>query len=261
MPAPAAAAVSARAGAPARVTASQSRTIAVVLMRHADVGRLLSLISHEVRGPFGVMRGYLRLLDQQGADLPEAHRRAIAAALRAGDRAMGLLTQVSELARLQRGELVPTFTVTDLEPLLQEAVRAVVLPAAPVVTVHVGDTPAVAIMADAGLLRSAFTGLITAVVRAQPADARVFLLAHEDTRNEERGVAVTITSMEAVSADHLEQPLDVARGGLGLDLPIAAFIIEAHRGQLTERRAAQRFVAAVVWLPIVPPTTQEPGRG
>lgn len=220
-------------------------------MHAADIGLLLSLISHEVRGPLGVMRGYMRLLDQHETDLSESQRLAVAAALRASDRATEILNHVSHLARLWRGDVALSLAQTALAPLLRTAVDNVVLPSAPAVTVEIGETPAVTTMADADLLAAAITGLVAAVVRAQAADTRVFLLGREETRDGERGVALTITAMAAISADHHDRPLDLTRGGLGLELPIAAFVIDAHRGQVAERRDQHRFVGVVVWLPVV----------
>jgi signal transduction histidine kinase len=216
-----------------------------------DIGRLLSLISHEVRAPVGVMKGYMRLLDQQATELSEQHRLAIAASLRAADRAAEVLAQVSDLARLHRGEIVPSLRQIALEPLLRSVVPAVKMPPAPIVTLHVGETPDVTVMADEGLLRSGLATLTGAVVRAQPADNRVYLLARDEPFDGKRGVAITITAREAVSASHVDGPLDLLRGGLGIELPIAAFLIEAHRGHVLERRDQTRFVGVVVWLPIV----------
>ena len=219
-------------------------------MNHEELGRLLSLISHEVRAPLGVMRGYLRLLEQQGTELSEQHRHAVTAGLKASERAADLLGQVSALARLQRGDAATALKPIPIEPLLRSAVHAVSMPPEPIVTVHVGDTPAVAIAADEDLLRIAFTGLTSAVVRAQATDARVFLLTREDTRQQRRGVTLTIVTTETENASAEEVPLDVMRGGLGLDLPIAAFIIAAHHGHVAERREQDRFAGIVTWVPL-----------
>jgi two-component system sensor histidine kinase ArlS len=216
-----------------------------------NVGRLLSLISHEVRAPVGVMRGYMRLLEQQGTELSEQHRHAVSAALKAGERATELLNQVSALARLHRGEITLSLAPAPLEPVLRAAAHAVVMPPDPIITVHIGETPQVSVMADGEMLRGAFAGLTSAVVRAQATDSRIFLLSRDQSRDGERGVVVTITAMEAVSETYVEQPLDVSRGGLGLELPIAAFLIDAHRGQVMERREQNRFIGVVVWLPVV----------
>ena len=216
-----------------------------------ELGRLLSLISHEVRAPLGVMRGYMRLLEQQGTELSEPHRHAVTAALKAAERATVILGQVSALARLHRGEIALSLKHTPLEPLLRSAASAVNMPPEPVVTLHVGQIPDLTLMADDDLLRAAVAGLTASVVRAQAVDNRVFLLAREGTHEGARGVTITITATEAVTATHVDGPLDLLRGGLGLELPIATFVIDAHRGHVLERREQDRFVGVVVWLPIV----------
>jgi len=218
-------------------------------MNHEQPGQLLSLISHEVRAPLGVMRGYLRLLEQQGHDLSEPHRHAVMAALKASDRAADILAQVSALARLQRNEAAAALKPTPIEPLLRAAVHAVAMPPEPIVTVHVGTTPAVTIAADGELLRVAIAGLTSAVVRAQAADCRVFLLTKSETRDDRPGVTLTIATTETESATAHDVPLDIMRGGLGLDLPIAAFVIAAHHGLVFERHEGDRFAGITVWVP------------
>jgi signal transduction histidine kinase len=219
-------------------------------MTDEELGQLLSLVSHEVRAPLGVMRGYLRLLEQQGTELSEPHRHVVGAALKASERAADLLGQVSALARLQRGEVTPAPTPTPLEPLLRAVVHAVSMPPEPIVTVHVGETPAVAIAADKDLLQVAFAGLTSAVVRAQAADCRVFLLTREEVRETRPGVTLSIVTTEIDDTGAELVPLDVMRGGLGLDLPIAAFIIAAHDGFVVERREHDRFAGIVSWVPL-----------
>jgi signal transduction histidine kinase len=218
-------------------------------MNHEQLGRLLSLISHEVRAPLGVMRGYMRLLEQQSHDLSEPHRHAVTAALKASDRAADILGQVSALARLQRNEATVTLKPTPLEPLLRAAVHGVSMPPEPIVTVHVGDTPALSIVGDYELLRVAIAGLASAVVRAQATDCRVFLLTREEIRDGKPGVMLTIATAEVERHGAREMPLDIMRGGLGLDLPIAAFIVAAHDGLVFERHESDRFAGISMWVP------------
>ena len=216
-----------------------------------DVGRLLSLISHEVRAPLGVMRGYMRLLEQQSAGLSEPHQRAVSAALKAGERAAEILDQVSTLARLQRGEVAASLAPTPLEPLLRAAVHDVKMPSEPIITIHVEPPPAVEVMADLHLLRTAIAGLTSAVVRAQAQDARVYLRGQEEGHSGLRAVRLTISSLADEGGPLEDVPLDLMRGGLGLELPIAAHVIAAHHGELMERRMAQRFAGVVLWLSVV----------
>jgi signal transduction histidine kinase len=218
-------------------------------MNHEQLGRLLSLISHEVRAPLGVMRGYMRLLEQQGHNLSESNRHAVSAALKASDRAADILAQVSSLARLQRDDVATALKPTAVEPLLRTALRAVSMPPEPIVTVHVANTPSLSIAADEDLLRIAIAGLTSAVVRAQASDCRVFLLARDETRDDRPGVTLTIATTETADGGAEEAPLDITRGGLGLDLPIAAFIIAAHHGLVFERHERDRFAGITAWVP------------
>jgi signal transduction histidine kinase len=219
-------------------------------MNAEDVGRVLSLISHEVRAPLGVMRGYLRLLEQQGRELSERHRRAVTAALRASERATELLEQVSDLARLQRRETTPALRSVPLEPLLRAAADAVSLPPDPIIAIRVGPTPAVSLHADDSLLRLALAGLISAVARAQPLDTQVGLVAHQEQQSGIRGICLTIAADQPLSYTRDERPLDLTRGGLGLVLPIAACVIEAHHGTVREQREGDRLVGVMAWLPL-----------
>ena len=214
-----------------------------------QLARLLSLISHEIRAPVGVMRGYLRLLEQQ-AGLTDPQRTAVAAGLRAGDRAEEILGQISALARLERGEGQPSLKPVPVGPLLNAVAASVPLPADPVVTVHVADTPEVSVLGDESMMRTALRGVATAVVRAQAADGKVYLLAQADQEGPGGGLKITVTTMEPVTDARVERTLDMSRGGLGLDLALAAFIIEAHNGRVLERRAETRLTAMVVWLPL-----------
>ena len=218
-------------------------------MTDEHLGRLLSLISHEVRAPVGVIRGYLRLMEQQGEQLTHQHRHIISAALRASDRAAEILAQVSVLARLQRGEVEAAPVPTLLEPLLQAAMNDVALPTDPAVTLQLGESPATSIAADEGLLKAALSGLLSAVVKAQATDGHVHMHACEQTRDGRPGVTITIAADDPAGAGCREAPLDILRGGLALDLPIAGFVIAAHGGYLAELRDRDRFSGIVVWLP------------
>lgn len=220
-------------------------------MDSQDVGRLLSLISHEVRGPLGVMRGYLRLLAQRNPELSEPHRQAVRGALRAGERAAELLGQISLLAQVSRGEAAFAFHATPLAEVVVAATAEVVLPEDPTVVLEVAADRAVTVAADANFLRMALTALISAVVRAQPSAAGVRVGTLDQHRNATPGVVIDIGVTDAIDAtDASEHALDVTRAGLGLDLPIAAAVIAAHFGEVVERRRGTQLVAVVVWLPL-----------
>ena len=210
--------------------------------------RVLSLLSHELRGPLGVIRGYLRLLEQTGPDLSDQHRQAVSAALKASDRAADLLTQTSMLAQLQRHETPFDFKRVAFKDIVAAAVEDVRLPRDPAVRLDVAEGPAALISADEALLRGAIATLCSAVVRAQAAETTLKLAVDEQARDGVAGVRLKIaadTSSEALT----ERPIDITRGGLGLDLPIAQHLIAAHHGEVSELGRGERFAGMVVWLP------------
>jgi signal transduction histidine kinase len=221
-------------------------------MTNDQVARILSLLSHELRSPLGVIRGYLGLLNQSGEALSTLHRDAVKAALRASDRAAEILTQASTLAQLQRSRdsirLEPVAAVA----LVTSAIEAVTLPADRRVQIEHGSIPPGLVRADAARLRDALTSIAAAVVRAQTRSNRIMVTADLHERANSPGVRLRIVSAAAGSS-LTDAPVDLSRGGLGLDLPIADFVIAAHGGHLTELRDGDHAAGMVVWLPLTVP--------
>lgn len=216
-------------------------------MDSEELGGLMSLISHEIRGPLGVMRGYMRMLEQQGLTVQQ--QQPVSAAMKAGDRATEILNQLSTLARFHRGEAPMSRELVPLEPLLHDAVALVALPNERNVTIHIGEVADASLPGDRGLLASALATLMHALVRAEPGDAQIIAKAHIDTDGAGRRAVVMLATRAEKTSTEEERPLDMLRGGLGLELPIAAFIVAAHRGTIVERRDANRFVGATILLP------------
>ncbi len=209
--------------------------------------RVLSLLSHELRSPLGVVRGYLRMLEQLGS-LSDQQQSAVAAALRASTRAAELLDQASMLAQLQRGDTPFDFKPVDLQTTLVAAVDAVPLPSDPTIRLEMTEVPTVLLSADESLLGSVFRTVLSALVKAQAQDTTIRVTAIRETRDAIQGVAVSFTP--GTAPDTLrETDLNISRGGVGLDLPIAERLIAAHRGQLRELRAAEVYGGVLVWLP------------
>jgi signal transduction histidine kinase len=195
------------------------------------------------------MRGYVRLLEQQGGPMADMQRNAVAGATKAGDRATELLTQLSALARLYRGEVRLDAKAAPLEPLLRAALHDAALPAEPVVTLHVADLPGLTVPADERMLRIAIAALVTALARAQVHDTRIVVSARESSMAPSTDITVDIKPFPSPAATAEEHPLNIVRGGVGFDLPIAAYIIGAHRGRIAEHTAAGRLMAFSVTLP------------
>lgn len=211
-------------------------------------GQTLSLLSHELRSPLGVVRGYLRLLNQHQSELSEPHRQAVAAALKATDRCVDLLAQASGLAQIWRRETPVArqpLALADLLAPLPATVRTTAGQRLPLAIDTVPDAP---LSGDRALLQAALASLIAAVHRAQPDEVTVQVTCRVAGRDSRSGVAIEMSPRDQPMETASEMPLDLRRGGLGLELPMAAAIVDAHGGTITERHSDSRM-AVVVWLP------------
>jgi signal transduction histidine kinase len=206
----------------------------------ADV--LLALLSHELRAPLGVVRGYLRLLEQ-GGGLDERQAKAVAGGAAGGDRLAEILDQASELGRLLRGELRLDRGTIAVDALLGEAAAASALPDDPVVTLDVRAAPGLSVPADGPRLARAIGALVTALARTQ-AHAVAIRLAAEPAASARVRVTVDVPS----SRDPAVIPVDYSRAGQGLALAVAGTVIAAHDGTLEQLDESGRLAGFRVGL-------------
>ena len=205
--------------------------------------QVLSAVSHELRGPLGVARGYLRLLAQTAALDPRGSK-MVADAQRATDRMSELLDEVSELARWVRGEHTVNLSRVPLSDIVTAAATSAALPDTARVSVEV-DAPADIIAAvDRLPLIRAWTALVSATARAQVHDATIAVVL----RTTESGNAVLriapVTSLTATD-EHL--PV-IERAGAGLSLALADLIVQRHGGRLMECRSGDTWAGYSCWL-------------
>lgn len=196
-----------------------------------------------MRGPAGVIRGYLRMLEQD-ATLGERPRRVVADTTRAAERLVTLLDEISELARLTDETLRPTLRSMSLRSILNQAVQAVKLPAGYEVELDVVAPVDVRRRVDEPRLRAAFETLIFTLVRGHSGAATIDLRLIKGRSR----TLVTVTPRTLGHGAVIDRPLDLSRGGTGLRLPIAEAVVQAHGGRLRERWVAGRWAGFAVKL-------------
>lgn len=190
---------------------------------------VLSVVSHELRGPLGVARGYLRLLPQ-GSPLDARATKMVADIERATDRMSALLDEVSEFARWVRGEHTVNPAPVPLHEIVAAAAAAAVLPDSVQVRLDVDAPPDIIVRVDRVPLIKAWAALLSATARAQVEDATVDVVL----RSADPGHAVLrIAPRVAIEATD-EQPMVVERAGAGLSLALAQLIVQRHAGTVTD---------------------------
>lgn len=221
--------------------------------RLSSLGRLSTVIAHEIRNPLMIIKAALHTLRQPGVG-QEAVRDAAADIDGEVARLNRIVNEVLDFARPIRFELAPV----DLNTLCRESAAAA--QAAPGAAVQLDLDPALPpVTTDAERLRLAIVNLIVNArhaVEAQSAPAtadagpRVFL----STRLAGERVAIVIADTGAgIDASDLARVFDpyftTKRGGTGLGLPIAKNIIEGLGGTLAVASAAGRGTEIRIELP------------
>ena len=200
-----------------------------------DCQRLLALLTHEMRSPGAVVAGYLRMLKGPStSEMPSREQKMIEEANRSCARLMHIVQELSDFRELVgNGDLshapVPIFA------LCEEVVETAAEEGSDVLfTVDDGDRGAKVDGNDVRL-KQVFNALLVSTMRERgggPVEARAFVY-----RNGGPAAALVVFGEPGVaqSAEQIvkeQSPFDCWRGGMGLALPIANQIVEAHHGSL-----------------------------
>src|SRR6476660_1592967 len=192
--------------------------------------QLLSLAVHELRTPASVVGGYLRMLQRDTeSPLSERQRKMIDEAEKSCGRLVALIAELSELSKLDAGQItlgrqsLDVFTlVAEVAGLVHEAKDRQVL-----LEVR-GRKRGAAMTGDSARLRTAFDAIFRAILREKAGPATVIAERRIETRKG-RSTAVFVVAEEAsvqAAYDRERGPFDEKRGGMGLALPLARRVIE-----------------------------------
>ena len=214
----------------------------------------MSLVVHELRTPAGVVGGYLRMLQGDGADpLSERQLKMISEAEKSCARLVAIVAEMSELSKLEAGLIKLGRQPIDLFPLVEDVANGVHESQDRGVRIEVGGSAGGAMLeGDQTRLRQAFSAIIKAIVREQAATCTVVVDRRHDRSGGSSSAVIVIAESGSVHTayESAPAPFDEKRGGLGLSLPLARFVIEAHGGRLTSPSGASVRGAAVVTLPL-----------
>jgi signal transduction histidine kinase len=216
--------------------------------RLSSLGRLSTVIAHEVRNPLMIIKAALHTLRQ-----PRPTRAAIGEAVADIDgeiaRLNGIVNDVLDFARPIRFALAPT----DLNALCRESAEAAQAAPGPAVGLDL-DPGLPSVVTDGERLRVALVNLIVnarhAVDGQDPSAAGVFLSTRAGG-----GRAAIVVADQGIGIGHADLAhvfdpyFTTKRGGTGLGLPIAKNIIEGLGGSITVASAPGRGTRMRIELP------------
>jgi two-component system, OmpR family, sensor histidine kinase VicK len=227
-------------------------TLPIVHDRASDTcPQLLALTVHELRTPVTVVAGYLRmLLRSQDEPLTDRQRKLVEEAERSCTRLAELVAQLGDLSNLDGGGATLARKEVAIFDLVADVAADVHEGRDRGVEVQVrGAVPGSLVIGDTARLRAALAALLYASAREKPGPA-VILADCAVTEYEGKSWAVVRVGEEAslslLDGAGAGKAFDEFRGGLGLLLPVARRVVEAHGGRLWSPGQEPRAAIAVL---------------
>jgi signal transduction histidine kinase len=213
--------------------------------------QLLSLAVHEFRTPASVVGGYLHMLQRDTeSPLSERQRKMIDEAEKSYVRLVSLIAELSELSKLDSGQITLRRQPLDVFALVAEVAELVHEARERAVRLEVrGQKDGAGTTGDIPRLRTAFDAIFRAILR-EKAGPMTVVVDRRVERREGSNLAVLVVAEEAsvqASYERERGPFDEKRGGMGLALPLARRVIEGHGGQ--------------IWSPAAGPDNEPVARG
>ena len=227
----------------------------------------LAMVSHELRTPLGVITGWAKLLRYGGVD-DQTTERALEMIERNALLQKRLIEDLIDVSRIMAGKLRVDCRLTELPPVVEDAVAAVALSAKTKgirIEVECGHE-AGAVLGDPERLQQVVWNLLSNAVKFTPEGGRV------GVRVEWVGASAQITvsdTGQGISADLLPHVFERFRQGdsagagrcqgLGLGLSIVRHLVEAHGGTVEAESPGEGLGTTFrVRLPLAPLGDQSP---
>jgi signal transduction histidine kinase len=216
-------------------------------------------MSHELRTPLGAIRGFAELLAIEVAEMPDAPPVVTEFTQTIGEasaRALRLVSDLLDLARLETGALDLVLAPHDVAPLVRAAAARVAPDLARRgVALHVAADGAAVARADAARLEGVIGQLVgNAAAFTQAGRVGVCVARGESTvtiRVSDTGAGIDEAFLESLFEPFAQEDTRVNRDreGSGLGLAIARRLVEAMDGHLTVESVRGEGSAFTVTLP------------
>jgi signal transduction histidine kinase len=201
----------------------------------------ISVVSHELRTPLNFILGFASVLeDEVAGPLNDDQRGQVGKILFGADRMLGLVNDLLDFAKLQAGKFAILPEVTEVAPLIHEAVAPLEpLAAAKGIALEVAVGADRPVELDLRRIEQVLVNLVSNAIKFTDPDGRVRVEATCDGAELVVTVADTGRGIPAEAMPHLFQrfrQVDMSatreHGGTGLGLAIAKGLVEAHGGRI-----------------------------
>src|SRR5688572_5747053 len=238
----------------ARQLVVKSRNVRMTV-EHNVLPRAMSLAVHELRTPVTVVAGYLRmLLREQAGPLTEKQKKMLEEADRSCGRLGSLVSEMSEFGKLEGRELSLARQDFDLAELTQQLASGMHEGSDRGVQLEVRGAGPLMVTGDRTRISAAVNALIYSALRERGEPGTVIVECSQLAGTPAWAVVAigdeaALPSLARIAPD-TAPPFDEWRGGLGLALPVARRVIEAHGGALWSAGSGHSRGASALRLPL-----------
>jgi two-component system sensor histidine kinase KdpD len=221
---------------------------------------LLHAVSHDLRTPITIIKTSAHNLSTLNDRLTNTQRIELAEAIeQEADQLDRLVGNLLDMSRLRAGALTLNAAPNSLEEVAGDVAARVYqrLKQQRIVLKFDDDLPLVRF--DYGLILQALTNLVENALRYEPPDSQIELhgyIAEGEARLQVANHGETITAEER---EHLMEPFFHGKDGhIGLGLPIAKGVVEAHHGRLWLEDTPGGGATFIIALPFGKEAVHEP---
>jgi signal transduction histidine kinase len=223
--------------------------------RRAGAEELVTVLAHDLRNYLSPMRARLDILRQR-ARTDTAMIEDVDTMGRAVSRIEGLVSDILDVARLDRGMFDVTMQTLDLGELVREVAALFASPRHPVhLSLQIGEP--VRVLGEPARLRQCIENLVANAVQKSPSHAAVTVAVQREVQVNGEAIARVdvIDEGPGIPDEMLPQLFErfatsrLREGGLGLGLYLAKRIAAAHGGDLTAHSEPGRGARFTLKLP------------
>jgi PAS domain S-box-containing protein len=220
--------------------------------RSAAIGELAAMVGHDLRNPMtGIATATYNLKKSLGKRMDRETREMleiIEQDVRDSDKIVSDLLEYSREPRVELRE-------TNAKSIIANVLRQVKVPRSVRIVNRTKNQPMIAV--DTEKMKRAFANLITNALEAMPKGGTLTVTSSGSNDKLEIAFTDTGTGMTGETLGKIWSPLFTTKAkGIGLGLPIAKRLVEAHGGSITVKSTAGKGSTFTVTLPLSPQETQ-----
>ncbi len=224
--------------------------------------KFMTLLAHDLRGPLGTLRSYMRLIrENESLDMKRESLAHLDAAIRTSENMLDLISNLLDVSRFKTGELKPKKQFFNARLLVLKVIANMAYPAERKgITIEQELSPKARVYGDTTLLEQVFQNLVANAIKFCMRGDRIKISV---TENEsltfcvrDSGIGVEPERIKTLFSYETKTSTTGTAGevGSGLGLPLCRDIMEAHDGTLTVESEVGKGSAFFASLPIARPT-------